>query len=150
MKQALIIYFVFIFNFESLAQQVKDVAKNPSKGWVEVPQFKDDEYAIFIDDNYKIFKTKNFEKFELIDTCFKKNKPNCLAYKFAQIKPKNLQIEHEGFDNLAAIHCEKIGGKNLIALDNKKNHYNFCKFNDGSLVNSWSMHYKHFPNLNIK
>lgn len=109
------------------------------------PIFKDDEYAIFLDESYKVFKTKKIEGLEISENCFKGNKPKCESYEFAQIKPKNLSIKYQGFNNMASIHCEAIGGRNLLALDNKKNHYNFCKFGDQSLVNSWSMYYKHFP-----
>ena len=114
------------------------------------PQIKDDEYAIFIEDAYQVFKTKNFEKLELSESCFKNAKPKCEAYEFAQIKPKDLSIKVPGLNNKSAIHCEAIGGRNLLALDNKNNQYNFCRFGDGSMVNSWSMNYKHFPQNVIK
>lgn len=112
----------------------------------KVPSFKDNEYAIFIEDSYRIFKTKKFETLELTESCFaKSSQPQCEAYEFAQIKPKNLAVKVPGMNNTSAIHCEAIGGRNLLALDNKNNHYNFCRFGDGSMVNSWSMNYKHFP-----
>ena len=114
------------------------------------PTFKNDEYAIFLDDSYKIFKTKNFEYLELTDSCFKKSKPSCMAYEFSQIKPKKLEMKAPGVNNMSAIHCEEVGGRNLLALDNRHNQYNFCRFDDGSMVNSWSMHYKHFPNTTVR
>ena len=110
------------------------------------PQFKDDEYAIFLDESYKIFKTKKFEKLELTEACFAKSaRPKCMAYEFAQIRPKKLEMKAPGLNNMSAIHCDEVGGRNLLALDNKNNQYNFCRFDDGSMVNSWSMHYKFFP-----
>jgi putative hemolysin len=114
------------------------------------PKFKDDEYAIFIEDAYQIFKTKKFESLELSESCFNSKKPKCEAYEFAQIKPKDLSIKAPGMNNKSAIHCEAVGGRNLLALDNKNNQYNFCRFADGSMVNSWSMNYKHFPQSAIK
>lgn len=116
----------------------------------EPPKFKDDEYAIFIEDSYKVFKTKKYEKLELTEGCFKGTKPKCEAYEFSQIKPKDLSIKAPGMNNKSAIHCEAVGGRNLLALDNKNNQYNFCRFADGSMVNSWSMNYKHFPQNLIK
>lgn len=111
----------------------------------EPPPLKKDEYAIFIEDKYHIFKTKEFEKIELTEGCLKSATPKCQAYEFAQIKPKNLSVKYPGFNNFSAIHCDAVGGKNLLALDDKNNHYNFCRFDDGSMANSWSMYYKHFP-----
>lgn len=120
--------------------------KAPVDTFPKPPIFKDNEYAIFIEDAYRVFKTKQYEKLELSDNCFKASpKPNCQAYEFAQIKPKDLSIKVPGLNNISAIHCESIGGRNLLALDNKNNQYNFCRFSDGSMVNSWSMNYKHFP-----
>lgn len=117
----------------------------PKDTFPKPPSFKDDEYAIFIDESYQVFKTKKFEKLELSASCFKGSKPHCQAYEFAQIKPKDLSIKVPGLNNKSAIHCEAVGGRNLLALDNRNNQYNFCRFSDGSMVNSWSMNYKHFP-----
>lgn len=127
----------------------KSAIASPSQ-FPEPPKFKDDEYAIFIEDAYQVFKTKKFEKLELSESCFKSAKPKCQAYEFAQIKPKDLSIKAPGMNNKSAIHCEAVGGRNLLALDNKNNQYNFCRFADGSMVNSWSMNYKHFPQNAIK
>ena len=82
-------------------------------------------------------------------SCFKNSKPKCEAFEFSQIKAKKLIMRNEGLNNLAAIYCEAIHGRNLLAMDSKNNEYNFCRFGDGSMVNSWSLYYKHFPR-NIK
>lgn len=124
-----------------------EVKKN---SFPEKPSLKNGEYAIFIEDQYKIFKTKKFEEIDLTDECLKSGKPKCQAYEFAQIKPKNLSVKYPGFNNFSAIHCDAVGGKNLLALDDKNNHYNFCRFGDGSMANSWSMYYKHFPAKQVK
>ena len=115
-----------------------------------VPELKTDEYAVFIDEAYKIFKTKTHEEFELETSCFKKDKPECDAYTFAQVKPKNITLKHQGLNNFAAIHCADITGRNLIALDADRKEYNFCFFKDGAMVNSWSVYFKHRPVQVIK
>jgi hypothetical protein len=135
---------------ESAKQPVAKPAANSQKQFPDPPKFKDDEYAIFIGDSYQVFKTKKYESLELNDGCFKGTKPKCQAYEFAQIKPKDLSVKVPGLNNKSAIHCEAVGGRNLLALDNKNNQYNFCRFADGSMVNSWSMNYKHFPQNVIK
>ncbi len=135
---------------ESTKQTASTNRANSQTSFPVPPKIKDDEYAIFIEDSYLIFKTKKFEALELSEICFKSSKPKCEAYEFAQIKPKDLSIKVPGMNNKSAIHCEAVGGRNLLALDNKNNQYNFCRFSDGSLVNSWSMNYKHFPQSIIK
>ena len=139
---------------EKKTEPTKQTASKPNtnlqKQFPEPPKFKDDEYAIFIEDAYQVFKTKKIEKLELSESCFKTSKPKCEAYEFAQIKPKDLSIKAPGMNNKSAIHCEAVGGRNLLALDNKNNQYNFCRFSDGSMVNSWSMNYKHFPQSIVK
>ncbi len=128
--------FFLIFIFLSLA----NAAPHPA-----VPALKSDEYAVFTDEAYKIFKTKKYEEFELDMSCFKKAKPDCVAYTMAQVKPKKPVFKHESINNIAAIHCADISGKNLIALDSKKREYNFCLFKDGSMLNSWSAYFKYNP-----
>jgi uncharacterized protein len=134
-----------------LAAQSKTAAASAIKSeFARPPALKADEYAIFLDDSYKIFKTKKFQKLELALNCFKKDKPVCNAYEHSGIKPKNLSLKHESMNNMAAVHCEAVGGRNLIALDSKNNQFNFCWFYDGSMVNSWSMYYKHNPSEIIR
>ncbi len=136
----------------SSAASTSAAATSAKKGEFAVPpSFKDDEYAIFLEESYKIFKTKKFEKLELTESCFKKSaKPKCMAYEFSQIRPKKLEMKAPGMNNMSAIHCDEVGGRNLLALDNKNNQYNFCRFDDGSMVNSWSMHYKFFPTKSVQ
>mgnify|MGYP001602787328 FL=1 len=110
---------------------------------IEVPRLKEGEYAIFLNDTYKVFKTKRFEELEIEVSCFKKNKPRCKAFDFSKIKPKEIKSTQASMNNFAAIHCADISGRNLIALDSKRNEYNFCYFKDGSMANSWSIYFKH-------
>lgn len=112
---------------------------------LEPPSLSSDEYAIFIKDKYLKFKIKKFQGLELDLSCFKGKIPKCEAYEFSQIKPKSLMMKNEAFNNMAAIFCEAVHGRNLLALDKNRNEYNFCRFPDDSMVNSWSLYYKHFP-----
>lgn len=161
MKSPFIFFFIFSLfltvvssyaEAQSSAKKVQDSKKalESKDNFPQPPKFSDDEYAIFIEDAYQVFKTKKFEKLEISESCFKKDKPQCEAYSFSQIKPKDLSIKVPGLNNKSAIHCEAVGGRNLLALDNKGNQYNFCRFSDSSMVNSWSMHYKHFPSNLVK
>lgn len=127
---------------------IADIA-NPTKLTEDIlpvpPPLAKDEYAIFIVDKYIKFKTKKFKNLEFDLSCFKSAKPDCEALKFSEVTPKNLMLKRESMNNMGAIFCEAVHGRNLLALDNKKNEYNFCRFHDGSMVNSWSLYYSHFP-----
>lgn len=112
---------------------------------LEPPPLEKNEYAIFIEDKYLKFTTKKFQDLELDMSCFKTKTPKCEAFEFSEIKPKSLIMKNEALNNLAAIFCEAVHGRNLLALDRGRNEYNFCRFQDGSMVNSWSLYYKHFP-----
>lgn len=109
------------------------------------PKVAKGEYAIFLDDEYKIFKTKTVQDIELATDCFKKDKPDCLAYHISQQKPPPLKFIDETINNLAAVNCADLGGKNLIAFDYEHKEYNFCRFTDGSMADSWSMYFKYHP-----
>lgn len=115
-----------------------------------IPKLNSDEYAVFIDESYKIFKTKTFEKLELSENCFKKTKPDCIAFAVSQSKPGPVKITTEGATNLAAINCANVGGKNLIGMNAKRDQFNFCRFEDGSMITSWSMYFKYNPTPVIK
>lgn len=159
MKISSFCFFISLFcfsfsSYHSWAQGPKKVLESKKTAaspdhFAQPPKFGNDQYAIFIEDSYQVFKTKKFEKLEISESCFKNDKPHCEAYEFSKIKPKDLSIKAPGMNNTSAIHCEAVGGRNLLALDNKNNQYNFCRFSDGSMVNSWSMNYKHFPQTNI-
>lgn len=116
----------------------------------KIPSLKADEFAIYLEDSYQIFKTKNFEKLELSESCFKNNKPNCIAYHVGSEKLAAAKLSVPNATNLAAINCQNAGGRSLVALDSKHNEYNFCRFSDGSMVTSWSMYFKHNPIPTIK
>lgn len=116
----------------------------------QVPALKAGEYAVFIEKGYEIFKTKEVNELEYDTSCFKAGKtPSCDAAKAAVIStpPKYKQ---ENLFHPAAQFCEARGGKNLIVLDHKKDEYNFCRFKDKSMVNSWAMYLKHNPKKTIK
>lgn len=116
----------------------------------QVPKLNAGEYAVFVEKAYIIFKTKDVNELEFDITCFKAGKtPACEAATAASIttppKYKNENLFHP-----AAQFCEARGGKNLIVLDSKKDEYNFCRFKDNSMVNSWAMYLKHNPKKIIK
>ena len=115
-----------------------------------VPKLQKGEYAIFIEKNYQIFRTTEVNKLEFDNSCFKAGKtPTCEAALAANNKSEPVYKTQNLF-HPAANFCEARGGRNLIALDYKRDEYNFCRFKDNSMVNSWAMYNKHNPQKIIK
>ena len=113
---------------------------------IKKPTLKKGEYAIFLDEKYEIFTTVEYNKLEIDSKCAKKNGIyDCLAAKSDSL-PKVNTVE-VGFGNYhpAANYCNEIDGKNLIAVDYLKDEVSFCRFSDGSMVKSWSLHHRLFP-----
>lgn len=116
----------------------------------EVPKLKAGEYAVFVEKAYIVFKTKEVNALEYDMSCFKAGaNPTCEAATAANDKAETKSKRENNF-HPAALFCEARGGKNLIAFDHKKDEYNFCRFKDNSMVNSWAMYLKHNPKKIIK
>ena len=115
-----------------------------------VPKLNAGEYAVFVEKSYQVFKTKTVSDLEYDLACFSKGTtPTCEAANAAAITtpPK---YKRENLFHPAALFCEARGGRNLIAIDSKHDEYNFCRFKDNSMVNSWAMYLKHNPKKIIK
>jgi putative hemolysin len=115
-----------------------------------VPKLNKGEYAVFVEKAYIVFKTKEANELEFDISCFKNGKtPACEAATAANntTPPK---YKRENLFHPAALFCEARGGRNLIAIDHKKDEFNFCRFKDNSMVNSWAMYLKHNPKKIIK
>ena len=128
-----------------------DKSKKQKVVEIKKPTLKKGEYAIFLDEKYEIFTTVIHNKLEIESKCVKKNGVyDCLAAKSDSLpKVKTVEV---GFGNYhpAANYCNEIDGKNLIAIDHNHSEVSFCRFSDGSIVDSWSLHHKLFPIKVIK
>jgi len=124
-------------------------APEPEKPPIKVPDLKKDEYALFSDGKYHIFKIAIFENLKLNSECVTKGPtPTCKAY-LASKAP--LPVEKPAFNgNPASELCSELKGTNLIAFNYEKKQYNYCQFDDSSVVNSWSLFYKRYPKNPIK
>ena len=109
---------------------------------------KPNEYLLNFDTGNKIFSTKMYEGLNLSTDCFESKVPKCDAYtksvKKLSTQPED-KMKSPYHNNLGAIHCELMGGKGLIAKTSSGNDDDFCVFNDGSMVSSWSAYYKTHP-----
>ena len=137
--------------------QLKCSIKIPTKPQKQVqkPKLKPNEYSLSYDANKTtVFATKLHEGLLLSQNCFKKKTPNCLAYtkslETTNSKPQE-NMKSPYHNNIGAIHCELMGGKGLIAKTSTNDESDFCQFEDGSMVDSWSAYYKtHQPATQTK
>lgn len=147
MKKYFILYVFIVSSTMQASEALKsDNTLNQNK-LSSSPKLKAGEYALFLDDKYTVFKTQKSDNLEFDLSCFKKNakKPDCMALTYAKMKAENVETPHPSMNNMAAFHCTKMKGKNLIAIDAKHNEKDFCRFADNSMVSSWSMYLKHNP-----
>lgn len=78
-------------------------------------------------------------------SCLKKTKKSCDALKALQSKVDLAQTPGVGvIGNPAARYCLANNALNRILLDSKGAEYDFCLFNDGSLVDAWDLYNKHY------
>jgi putative hemolysin len=78
--------------------------------------------------------------------CLKTTKIKCDAFEATKSKvtassPKSGTVGHP-----AARYCHDKGGANRILTSKENKQYDYCIFKDGSLVDSWELFYKHYPN----
>lgn len=140
MNKTVLSFLLMSFICFSTFAENKEVKKTV-RNFPAPPAVKKGEYALFLEDKYITFKTQKWNKYEFDTSCFKANKkkPECMAYEYTQVKNKNYQLPDPSMNNAAAFICSKRNGKNLLALDFKKNEIDFCRFPDGSMVNSWNL-----------
>lgn len=124
--------------------------KSPNGEFKAVPQpntanLKENEFYIFLDGKYEKLQPKKYEGARFAPDCFKGGKPNCLAYAVYSNAKKNVANKSQQLPNSAAQFCIDQGAVNLIALGRDRNEFNFCRFSDKSMVNSWDLYFKYHP-----
>ena len=81
---------------------------------------------------------KKTGKFLVDEKCFNQQK-NCLSLKsvgkFSGVKRTPAEL----VGHPASQHCSDLGGEVLVLRDKDQNQWNFCKFGDGSMIESWSL-----------
>lgn len=116
------------------------------------PKLGTNEFAVFKDNKYQIVKMKNFKGLELSQTCFKDKaeEPSCQAYKFA-IQKFSVRNGHAEYINSPGTeYCKAMSGKSFTGVSSTGAESDFCFFNDGSVVKSWSAYFLHYPTKVIK
>jgi uncharacterized protein len=105
-----------------------------------------------LDKNLKPIKLKisKIENLNFAGACL--SQPPCKALVASRVKypPKPKKVvegppREELLGHPAAQYCLQTGGRNIFLTDAKSNQYDYCLFEDESLVDSWSMYWKHHP-----
>ncbi|MEN0060262.1 MAG: DUF333 domain-containing protein [Bdellovibrio sp.] len=82
-----------------------------------------------------------------VDAVCSKKLSKCTALQVANGK-RFPASPHKGplFGNPASSYCWDVGGKSRILKDEKNNQYDYCVFNDGSMVDAWDLYSVHYSN----
>lgn len=98
----------------------------------------------FVINTYTQVQTQKVGNFRINDLCVKKQ--NCKAMLVAKEKPFKIQQTKAPFvGNPAANYCWDVGAKNRVLKDDKNNQYDFCVFEDGSMIDAWDLYQAHYP-----
>lgn len=98
-------------------------------------------YVIFLNDKYETLKVKKKNNRIFSENCAQ----DCAAEKALLVKKPFPKPVHSAMQNPAAQYCGAVGGKNLLAVNERGGEENFCRFNDNTFVNSWDLFYSRFP-----
>ncbi|WP_413581998.1 DUF333 domain-containing protein [Bdellovibrio sp. HCB288] len=106
----------------------------------------DQTLKYYNNDKYEQIKFKTYEKANINEACFKGGKPSCKAWTVFTGKAKTPTKNPTPLaGNPAALYCWDVGAKNRILKAQNNDQYDACVFDDGSMIDSWDLYYKHFP-----
>jgi len=126
-----------------------NAAKSKKIIFKQVPSVKPGEFTYFYNEDYQIFTTQKINNIAYSHHCFKTKKPDCEAIRLSTLNNITIKLTNPEMQNYASAYCSEIYGKNMIAFDHEKKEYNFCRFQDGSLVASWALYKAKNPKINV-
>lgn len=104
----------------------------------------------YVDKDYVSVPTRRIGKVRVNDMCYRKVS-TCKALKVSKTSPKSArQKKNTLAGNPGANYCWDLGAKNRILKDDQNNQYDFCVFEDGSMVDAWNLYEAHYPAAIIK
>lgn len=139
-----------MFFLVSLTATAAGTKKKSKADFPPLPKIAPGEYALFLDDKYILFTTQKVDSLEIDSACAKTKPPKCQAFLAKDDHAKALPAPHPQLNHPAALNCQGKGGQNLIALNSQKKEYDFCRFKDNSMVESWSLYFREHPAEKIK
>lgn len=101
-------------------------------------------FKMYEGDKYIEVNIQQQGKLRLTKDCFKGKTPKCDALAASGKKVLAREPQGTSYGHPAVRYCHDKGGyaRILIAADNKQ--YDYCRFNDGSMVDSWDLYYNDF------
>ncbi|WII73879.1 DUF333 domain-containing protein [Bdellovibrio sp. 22V] len=103
----------------------------------------------YVNNAYTQVKTQKVDQVRVNDVCV--TKKNCKALTAVKSKPFKIQPTKAPFvGNPGANYCWDAGAKNRVLKDQSNNQYDFCVFDDGSMVDAWDLYKAHYPPNVIK
>lgn len=101
-------------------------------------------FKMYDGDRYVEVNIQQQGKLRLTSDCFKGKAPKCDAFTASTKKVVAREPQNSTHGHPAVRYCHDKGGfaRILISADNKQ--YDYCRFNDGSMVDSWDLYYNDF------
>lgn len=113
---------------------------------LSISAFAQTSLKLFENEKYKDIKISEFQKAHLGSDCLKSGKPNCQAWTVYSGKAKSTTKANTPLaGDPAARYCWDVGAKNRILKSPENKEYDYCVFDDNSMVDAWDLYYKHFP-----
>lgn len=129
------------------SQAVVNSTKSKKIVFKQAPEIKPGQYTYFYEENYHIFTTRKIDNIAYSHHCFKTKKPDCEAIRLSTLNNITIKLTNPEMQNYASAYCLEIYGKNMVVFDHEKKEYNFCRFQDGSLVASWALYKAKNPKI---
>lgn len=127
------------------------------KSWIIFILFASTSYALnpnkmklSKDNGYIDVTIRTYQNFHLSDNCFKSSGPKCDSFEATKKKIERTISKNQSVGHPAARYCHDKNGVVRILIDENKKQYDYCLFNDGSMIDSWDLYYEHFPKKEIE
>lgn len=91
---------------------------------------------------YESIQVIKYQTFNITSDCAK-NK--CLALEATKKKVVTKVSRVPLLGNPASTYCKSAGGVSRILIGQDKKQYDYCMFQDESMIDSWDLYYKHNP-----
>lgn len=117
--------------------------------WMIPSHSSDLSFRYYVDSKYTNVNIVQIGDLKVNEIC--KRKKNCKAVTVATGQPiKARGSTGPTYFHAGASYCWDVGAKNRILKDAQNNEYDFCVFDDGSMIDAWNLYGKHYPIKRIK
>lgn len=77
--------------------------------------------------------------------CTKSKPPKCDALEATKEKVLSKGSKAPFIGHPASNYCKSKNGSSRILIGKDNKQYDYCLFQDGSMIDSWDLYYKHYP-----